>query len=327
MGLVIPFGRPRTLALMPTPSSRPTEKASQSTDRGIEAEIASIKTELRWIIIVGSLAGFVFGWLFTVYLPEKIQTAKSDIRSELSERLARVEDGVASLDRDVRRLEQELKEAEATLTKLRIKPAELRSLPAAQISKIFGGVIDQIDDALAKKMPPASANLAADKKVVTEAISYRGRDKNVYEKGVALLGRLDGFEAFGRAIAERRADLFFSGGGMSAPEATNPFEGTVLLQVPPNYAGLAVVFRAEFQGGRQDLTSVKWIGDQFTKTIVTYSGGPLYLSDVSFVDCKFNFSGDETSQRVRAILEGAKGKRVSVIVSPEYSSVGSRENH
>jgi hypothetical protein len=112
MGEVIPFflGRGRGTVANPRGQSNASNDASKDPSADIASELAAIKTELKWIkgtaIVAVSVALPALGWLFFQYMPEKILSGKTELKSEWGERIAKVEDGVERLGRNVAALRQ-----------------------------------------------------------------------------------------------------------------------------------------------------------------------------------------------------------------------------
>jgi len=99
-------------------------------------------------------------------------------------------------------------------------------------------------------------------------------------------------------------------------EATSPLEAApqaIMLEGPG-----AVVLAEDLtvEGFAQDLRWIRWLNVRFNKCLITYQGGPLYLVDVKFSDCKFDFAQDAISQWVLSKIR-ASG-RSPVTLSSEY---------
>lgn len=79
-------------------------------------------------------------------------------------------------------------------------------------------------------------------------------------------------------------------------------------------AATALVYRVTIQGLNQNLARIVWLSVTFRHCIARYSGGPLYLADVRFEGCRFEFGADPTSQRVLAEIQSRNGQPVNLVV-------------
>jgi hypothetical protein len=71
----------------------------------------------------------------------------------------------------------------------------------------------------------------------------------------------------------------------------------------------------------QDITGIKWIKTNFANVTVKYNGGELYLSGVTFKDCKYEFGNDERSRTVLSILRKEKAEPINLLISDNFSSL------
>lgn len=78
----------------------------------------------------------------------------------------------------------------------------------------------------------------------------------------------------------------------------------------------ALVYRVTIEGLNQNLARIVWLGVTLRDCVVRYSGGPLYLADVRFEDCKLEFGSDPMSQRVLHEIQSRNGQPVSLVVLP-----------
>jgi hypothetical protein len=84
-----------------------------------------------------------------------------------------------------------------------------------------------------------------------------------------------------------------------------------------------LVIDAIFEGGEQKLDSIVWLKMKFKNTQIIYGGGPLYLGDVTFENCQFEFGNDPESQRVLAQIKAAANQPVNLVSG--LSEVASRK--
>jgi hypothetical protein len=65
---------------------------------------------------------------------------------------------------------------------------------------------------------------------------------------------------------------------------------------------------------KQSLDGAKWIKDDFNGSLIRYRGGPLFLADVSFKNCTFDFGDDLRSQTALAAIKDSDGKPMSIVI-------------
>ena len=74
-----------------------------------------------------------------------------------------------------------------------------------------------------------------------------------------------------------------------------------------------VVMNAAIEGAFQKLDSIVWLNIKFKNSKIIYNGGPLYLGDVTFENCQFQFGNDPESQRVLSQVRQAEDKPVTLV--------------
>jgi hypothetical protein len=75
-----------------------------------------------------------------------------------------------------------------------------------------------------------------------------------------------------------------------------------------------LVMNATIDGASQPLDSIVWLNISFKDSVIHYDGGPLYLGNVTFENCRFEFGADTTSQKVLSQIQLA-GKSPVTLVS------------
>lgn len=75
-----------------------------------------------------------------------------------------------------------------------------------------------------------------------------------------------------------------------------------------------VIMNATIEGAAQKLDAIVWLNIKFKNSQIIYSGGPLYLGDVTFENCQFQFGSDTESQKVLAQIK-EMGKQPVTLVS------------
>ena len=97
----------------------------------------------------------------------------------------------------------------------------------------------------------------------------------------------------------------FNGVNFNAFGSGRPFVGT------DNESQVAVM-NATIQAASQKLDSIVWMDIKFQNSRIIYDGGPLYLGNVAFENCQFQFGSDPESQKVLAEIRGAANQPVTI---------------
>jgi hypothetical protein len=74
-----------------------------------------------------------------------------------------------------------------------------------------------------------------------------------------------------------------------------------------------VVMNATIEGATQKLDAIVWLNVKFKNSQIIYSGGPLYLGDVTFENCQFQFGNDPESQKVLAQIKASENQSVTLV--------------
>ncbi len=74
-----------------------------------------------------------------------------------------------------------------------------------------------------------------------------------------------------------------------------------------------VVMNARVTGASQNLDSIVWLSVNFEGSRIIYHGGPLYLGDVTFKNCLFEFANDEMSRNVLSQIKEAGDNKVTIV--------------
>jgi len=74
-----------------------------------------------------------------------------------------------------------------------------------------------------------------------------------------------------------------------------------------------LVENATVEGATQKLDSIAWLNVKFKNSQITYAGGPLYLGNVTFENCQFQFGRDPESQKVLAKIRAAPNQAVTIV--------------
>jgi hypothetical protein len=69
---------------------------------------------------------------------------------------------------------------------------------------------------------------------------------------------------------------------------------------------------ATIEGATQKLDGIVWLNIKFKNSQIIYNGGPVYLGDVTFENCQFQFGSDTESQKVLAQIKGSGAQPVTL---------------
>jgi len=74
-----------------------------------------------------------------------------------------------------------------------------------------------------------------------------------------------------------------------------------------------VIMNATIEGATQKLDAIVWLNIKFKNSQIIYSGGPLYLGDVTFENCQFQFGSDTESQKVLIQIKEMGNQPVTLV--------------
>lgn len=99
--------------------------------------------------------------------------------------------------------------------------------------------------------------------------------------------------------------VFFNGVNFDGV-GLRPFVGT-------DEESQVVIANSNIEGAIQKLDSIAWLNIKFKGSQIIYAGGPLYLGNVTFENCQFQFGSDPESQRVLAQIRAAENRPVTIV--------------
>ncbi len=74
-----------------------------------------------------------------------------------------------------------------------------------------------------------------------------------------------------------------------------------------------VIMNATIEGAAQKLDAIVWLNIKFKNSQIIYRGGLLYLGDVTFENCQFQFGTDTESKKVLAQIQAAGNQPVTLV--------------
>jgi hypothetical protein len=285
--------------------------------RGVQADVRSIKETLGWhkgvgwtiaVLFVG-----VFGWLSTFYIPDKFT---DKLPSDFKERFAKLEQNIINVQERLNRL------TPSTLNRLIPSPDTKisKKVLAMQLRKAS----DVIDVALKTQIPAGPQLLAPLQKRVSDLRTKYQSDAEVRSAASSIDVRLIAYEEASKRLLEGLEPIsepnlspeaisrssYLMGFTMVCSYPTAHFLGVV----PPGTGEHVIVFDVEVDTCAQKLDGPRWINDDFKGSTVEYHGGPLYLADVTFTNCKFEFGTDSNSKMALSIISASNGTPVSLLI-------------
>jgi hypothetical protein len=275
--------------------------------------LTEIKSDLKWHWIVGGLVaaayGIVLGWLFTFYIPNQIS---SKIPENLTERFAKLEQNVQNVQDRINRL------TPATLNDLIPTP----NVPPN--SKNLTGQLRQashvIDVALRARIPAAPESLAPLRMRIADILKSYKNDPRIRVAALSTDVRLEGYQVASTGLLNglqpQTSPLspemslgsmaYLSGFTMNCTYPTAHFLAAEKAPV--------VVFDVLVNICAQKLDGPRWINVDFKNSSIEYTGGPLYLADVTFVNCTFKFGDDINSRSALVAIRASNGAPVTLLI-------------
>jgi hypothetical protein len=83
--------------------------------------------------------------------------------------------------------------------------------------------------------------------------------------------------------------------------------------IETDHQSRVVVMNATVEGTSQKLDGIVWLKVKFKNSRITYTGGPLYLGDVTFENCQFQFGSDPESQKVLGQIKENVNRPVTIV--------------
>lgn len=312
MGQIVLFEPHRREQLLKRwiPVNKNTSKntAQQSTPEVVNLGV--LKNEIKWHALIGwgaiSAAVAFAGGLLLWYLPKELSSNSSQISSQLGERIARVEGKVDSMN-------LRLQQLQSPLGRILVGPSEAKTLNPNDLRLTFQKANQIIDASLKEKRPPPTPDLSYETTNVREVLKSVPMSKDVREAGVSTLARLAAYETLGQ--------LARIGSFQNVLVHARIVDLGTAISAPQEMARLTIIVDSDFKNVGQDITGFKWVRDRFENARISYSGGPLDLSEVTFSNCTFQFGSDPVSRKVLDVLNESKGRPVSIVVGPNFSSL------
>lgn len=270
----------------------------------VEKDIVEIRETLRWHGIIGSGAITVFAAIaigfITWYLPKELGAQKADILQGMALEIGKI--------------------PVSTLNKLLLPNDKLTTAPASELSTRFQQIKSVTDVGINGKLIAAPESLARVHTFLTTSLTIRhDLPPEIRNEGVAALVNVSGYSAVSQNILDNHSKFIIE--DLSLADETGGWPTTEMLAGRPSDLKFVVVRNVLFQKARQDISNITWLGDTFDHSVVVYNGGSLRLADAIFKDCTFVFGDDPTSQAVKKLLEESQGKPVSILITPEFSSL------
>lgn len=286
--------------------------------RALQAEVRSSKETLGWHKGIGwTLAGIfaaAFIWLLTFYIPDKFN---DKLPSDFKERFAKLEQNIANVQDRLNRL------TPSTLNEL--IPSSDTKISKQALTAQLRKASDVIDVALKTQLPAEPQLLSPLQKRASNLLAKYNRDPalrsvisstdvrlSAYEEASKRM--LAGLKPISEAVSNLSPETlsqssYIGGFTMSCTHPTAHFLG-----VPPGRGENVIVFDMQVYTCAQKLDGPRWINNQFVGSKIEYNGGPLYLADVTFENCRFDFGTDSRSKMALSIISASNGTPVSLLI-------------
>jgi hypothetical protein len=213
-------------------------------------------------------------------------------------------------------MEAKIAEIEKRLDRIQAALAGRGQVDVASLRNEFLKAKARVVEALAKERPGKPAEVEQEAQELASTLVNIKMPAGIFHEGVSALVHVAAYAYFTQAFPTHPANLVIHGGTMSGgEEAIHIGSGTSVIA-----DGVLI------KDSAQDLAGIYWIRATFENVRVRYHGGPLYLADVTFKNCTFQFGNDPQSEQVRKALLGAEGKPTSLLLAGNFSSLRLRPN-
>jgi hypothetical protein len=262
---------------------------------------------------IAGIYAAVFIWVLNVYLPGKFDDR---LPANFREEWGKLQQNISNIQDWQKRLTPNSLNELIPSTNGSAKPATV-SAGLERASRL-------IDVALRSQIPGDPALLAPLSSRVANIVRDYRAQPNVRLAAISTQIRLEGYAAASQKLLEglrpttmpipeyekAPPSSYFMGFTMNClhPEAQ------FLAVYPPVSITSVVVFEVTVNTCAQKIGGPRWIGDQFNGSSIEYSGGPLYLADVTFVNCRFKFGDDRQSKQAMEAITASKGKPVTITI-------------
>jgi len=266
-----------------------------------------------WIKRVGATLAILTA-LIAVFLHlvrSELESGLSPIRVDLATQGTKID----ALEKQVGKLSDQVRGIPASILRgLTPEPRTLGRVSPAELEQSFNQVSSFVQAALRKQVPTSQSDLTEVEERLKEVLNSKLLPDSARTSGVSSLIHVSAYQSLNSQLAAGRRPNVFIGAYVERAKEAIKFDS-------PETAASIVVIDSTFKATRQDITGVKWFNVKFVDCTITYNGGDLYLSDVTFQNCRFEFGRDARSRHVYEFLERLSSRPKTLLVTRDFSSV------
>jgi hypothetical protein len=264
----------------------PSDKEYFSFKSTVETGLAEIRSDLRWHLAIGGTIASLFlaalVGLLTWYLPKELASQKMAITNELRLSIGQV--------------------LAPAIQRLVLPEDKLKGASVADLQARFQKTSLTIDSALSADIPVERASLVPLESFIRTALQTRELPKTVRAEGLSAFIHIAGYSTFSKNWME--------GAPYSIINVTIGKFGTAIV-IEESARNRVVVYNSRlFEIGAQNIAWAKWIKTSFEDMKITYYGGDVYLADVTFKNCTFDFDTDKQSLDLLAKLQESQRRNI-----------------
>lgn len=187
-----------------------------------------------------------------------------------------------------------------------------------ELRRRFETTIAETKSSLDAGKPGIPKDIKQQAREIASALVNVKMPEDVVSEGVSALVHVAAYDYFTQEFPSHPPDLIInrfhlSGGALEAIRVRHP--------------GMRLIAdEGEIMNLTQDLSGVYWIHTTFENSVIVYNGGPLYLADVTFKNCTFDFGNDSQSREVKAALLGTvrRNRPSTLLLAEGFSSLNLR---
>jgi len=263
----------------------------------------------RLAAALAALAVLTAGFLYLVR--SELESGLSPIRVDLATQGTKID----ALEKQVGKLSDQVRGIPASILRgLTPEPQALGRISPAELEQRFNQVSSFVQAALRKQVPMNPSDLTEVQKRLKEVLNSKLLPDSARTSGVSSLIHVSAYQSFNSELAAGRRPNVFIGAYIEGAKEAIKFDS-------PETAASIVVIDSTFKATGQDITGVKWFNVRFVDCTIRYNGGDLYLSDVTFQNCRFEFGRDAKSRHVYEFLERLSSGPKTLLVTHDFSSV------
>jgi hypothetical protein len=297
------------------PKQENADIASQLKD--ISTQLSKIETHLFYHRLIAGMIFTVFAgafvWTLSFYIPQKINDI---VPTNFKEDYGSLKQQIMDMQDRLNRLTPTSLDQLIPGSQTKISPRNI----AARLQKAS----NVIDVALTSYIPASPGSLSPLLDRVQKIQESYGSDPIIRTEATSVAVQLSGYEIASHQILEghipsnespvdallERGATFIGFSAHCPPPPGNFFR----FRLGDETVRRVVAVDVQVYTCSQQLDGPKWINDKFHGSKIKYNGGSLYLADVIFDNCTFEFGNDPSSRAVLAKIMASNGKPVNILI-------------